>query len=160
MKFVSKAAAFGAAAALSATGLVTATGVSANAADVSVTYSCDLSDFAAFLPLGTPTAQPITAVYTVPALPGTVVAGQALPAQALSAKITPSPVISGLVATAGKNGQLSGTVAGNVKFGAQNIAASLAIAPRTRPPRSTPRVRSARSRPPPPAPTPSACRRS
>lgn len=139
MKFVSKTAALGAAVAISATGLVAATGTTANAATVSVTYNCDLSDYAVLLPSGTPTSQPITAAYTVPALPTTLPHGAAVPAQAISADITASPVIGGLVAAAGKDGKLSGTVTGNVAFGGQPVAASLTIPPTTpaAPPAST-----------------------
>jgi hypothetical protein len=123
MKFVSKVAALGAAAAISATGLVAATGTTANAATVnSVTYTCHLG------PLGGD--QQVTAAYTIPALPATVPAGIALPAQPISADITVPPAVSTIV-VASFGGQISGTVNGNVAFGPQSIAASLTIPDQT-----------------------------
>ncbi len=82
MSLTKKFAALGAAAAISATGLVAATGT-AQAANVtkSVTYNCDLSG------LGQGT-QPVTAAYSIPAMPSTLTKGKAVPAKAITAKIT------------------------------------------------------------------------
>lgn len=127
MKFMGKLAAVAVTTAISGGALVAATGTSATAATTtkSVNYNCDLSQYQAELN-GAPTTQQITAAYTVPALPATIVAGSAVPAQPVTAKITVSQVISGLI-TAVNSGNISGTVAGNAKFGAQDVAASLTI---------------------------------
>lgn len=128
MKLIAKAAAFTAAAAITATGLVGATGTSSSAATVSksVTYNCDLSSFG--VPSGAPSQ--IVAAFQAPALPATLGAGTAVPAQPLTAKITVSPEVSTLISTVGANGgKLSGTVDGNAKFGTADVAASLTIPP-------------------------------
>lgn len=128
MKLIAKAAAFTAAAAITATGLVGATGTSSSAATVSksVTYNCDLSSFG--VPSGAPSQ--IVAAFQAPALPATLGAGTAVPAQPLTAKITVSPEVSTLISTVGANGgKLSGSVDGNAKFGAADVAASLTIPP-------------------------------
>jgi hypothetical protein len=80
MTFVSKVAAFGAAAAMTATGLVAATGTSAIAADpITKTYSCKL-------PVGD--AFPVKVDFTLPALPASVPAGSSVPSLPVSAKMT------------------------------------------------------------------------
>ncbi|MCA1983640.1 DUF6801 domain-containing protein [Nocardioides nematodiphilus] len=121
MSFTKKFVAFGAAAALSATGFVAATGTSANAADVtkSVTYNCNLSS------LGQGT-QPVTAVYTVPALPSSVAAGSTVPAKTVTAKITLPQPVTQLIAI-GFGGKIDGTTSGNFTVGGQNVASMLTI---------------------------------
>jgi hypothetical protein len=125
MKFVSKAVAFGATAALATTGLVGATGTSANAAPVtkSVTYNCDLSG----LGLGT---QAVTTAYTIPAMPTTLSAGQAVPATPISAKVTFPTTVSALI-VGGFQGHIDGSVTGDAKLGSQTIASSLTIPDQT-----------------------------
>jgi hypothetical protein len=124
MKFVSKAVAFGAAAALSATGLVTATGVSANAETVtkSVTYTCHLGALGG--------DQPVAASYTVPVLPATVPGGTAIPAQAITATFTVPSSVSAVV-VGGFGGHINGTISGNGAFGSQSVAAALTIPDQT-----------------------------
>jgi len=120
-----KFAAFGAAAAISVTGLVAATGVSANAANVtkSVTYNCDLSG------LGQGT-QPVTAAYSIPAFPASLPAGTVVAKQSITAKMTlPTPVSALIVA--GFEGKIDGSVSGDVTFGSTKVASSLTIPSQT-----------------------------
>ena len=93
MSVTKKFAALGAAAAISATGLVAATGTSAHAANVtrSVSYDCDLSSIG----LG-PTV--ITTEYSVPTLPAALPKGTAVPSQPISAKITVPASVTTVVA--------------------------------------------------------------
>lgn len=79
MKFVSKAVAFGATAALATTGLVAAAGASANAADSAPTYSCTLTDGAGTsVPFNVPLSFTMPKVVTGSTIPaGTAVAGTA-----------------------------------------------------------------------------------
>lgn len=123
MKLISKAAALGAAAAITATGLVGATGTSASATTAttkSVTYSCDLSAIPG------QSTENVTAAYTFPAFPTTLPAGTAVKQQNISAAITLSPELSGLI-YAGFGGHIKGSVAGKVGFGGQGVDATLVI---------------------------------
>ncbi len=121
MSFTKKFVAFSAAAALSATGFVAATGTSATAANVTktVTYECT------YAALGLDHA-PVSAAYTIPAFPTTLPVGTAVPSKAISAAITVPASVSALV-VAGFQGSISGTVDGDVSFGSQKVAASLTI---------------------------------
>jgi hypothetical protein len=121
MKLIAKTAAITAAAAMTATGLIGAISTSASAATTtkSVTYSCDLS----VLGQG---HQDVTAVYTVPAFPTTLPAGTAVPSMPIAAQVTLPASLSPII-IAGFNGDVSGTVTGNVGFGSQNIVGTLTI---------------------------------
>jgi len=124
MSVVKKFVALGAAAAISATGLVAAAGT-ADAANVtkSVTYNCDLSG------LGQGT-QPVTAAYSIPAFPASLPTGTAVPKQNITAKITlPTPVSALIVA--GFQGKIDGSVSGDVTFGSTKVASSLTIPSQT-----------------------------
>jgi len=123
MSFTKKFAALGAAAAISATGLVAATGTSAHAAATSVDYNCDLSAFSAFLG-GAPTTQKITANFDAISW-GTAVAGKSVSKPA-TATITVSPTIAGLIQVAG-GGKIAGTVSGTGKVGSQNVPVKMTI---------------------------------
>jgi len=120
MKLVSKLAAFGAAAALTTTGLAAA-GTAADAATVTkaVTYNCDLSGVG----LGT---QQVTTDYSVPAFSSALKQGTAVPSMPISAKVTVPASVSAVV-VAGFGGSINGTVSGNVSFGAAKVPASLTI---------------------------------
>ncbi len=151
MSFAKKFAAFGAAAAISATGLVAASGVAANAADVtkSVAYNCDIPGF------GT---KAVSAEYSIPALPASIPAGTKVPGKAITAKVTLPADVANIIVV-GFGGAISGTLNGNVAFGSQSVASSITIpegrrspmAPRT--PHSTRPARWLASRR-----APSACR--
>jgi len=125
MSLTKKFVALGAAAAISATGLVAGTGTSADAANVtkSVTYNCDLSG----LGLG---SQPVTAAYSIPAFPASIRTGTAVPAKPITAKITLPATVSTLI-VAGFQGKIDGSVTGNVTFGSKSVASSLIIPSQT-----------------------------
>lgn len=115
MKLVSKAAAFGAAAALTATGLVAASGTSANAATVSKTYTCQT----AVGPYQVPVA------FTLPALPSTLPAGTTVPSIPVSAAMTLPQALVTTLSTL--TDTLGGPVTGNATLGTLPIPTSLNV---------------------------------